>query len=58
MEVELQLNFRQSDRSHILKSLGEDVSLLTKFNLMDYSLLLCVQKIQPPPINKQERKIF
>ena len=56
MENELQLNFRKKDRAKILKSLGEDVSLLTKFNLMDYSLLLCVQKIKTPSITKQERK--
>jgi hypothetical protein len=45
MEKELKINFREGDRAKILKSLSEDVSLLTKFNLMDYSLLLCVQKI-------------
>jgi len=55
MERELKLNFRRKDRNEILKSLGEDVSLLSKFNLMDYSLLLCVQKVKNPPTNKNER---
>ena len=45
MEKELKIKFSEGDRAKILKSLSEDVSLLTKFNLMDYSLLLCVQKI-------------
>jgi len=55
MEQELKLNFRRKDRNEILKSLGEDVSLLSKFNLMDYSLLLCVQKVKDPPTNKEQR---
>ena len=38
------LNFTNKDRKQILCTLREDVSLLEKFNLMDYSLLLCIQK--------------
>ena len=38
------LNFSKQDRNQILNTLREDVELLKKFNLMDYSLLLCIQE--------------
>lgn len=40
----LWLNFRNKDRSQIIQSMKDDVALLEKFNLMDYSLLLCVSE--------------
>lgn len=36
------MNFRDSDRLEILNTMKDDVALLETFNLMDYSLLLCV----------------
>lgn len=38
------LKFRPKDRKKILNSLKRDCALLEKYNLMDYSLLLCVQE--------------
>lgn len=46
------------DRNQILKTLREDVSLLEKFNLMDYSLLLCIQKNPNfPKVSKTNQKL-
>lgn len=36
------LKFRMKDRAQILNTLRGDVQVLEKFNLMDYSLLLCI----------------
>ena len=36
------LKFRPKSRVQIMQSLREDVAILEKFNLMDYSLLLCI----------------
>lgn len=38
------LNFPKIDRQRIMKAMVSDVDMLCKFNLMDYSLLLCIQK--------------
>ena len=38
------LNFRESDRRKIMQVLSKDVQLLEKHKLMDYSLLLCIQR--------------
>jgi len=38
----LWLNFRQKDQERIIRLMREDVKLLEKFNLMDYSLLLTI----------------
>jgi hypothetical protein len=40
----LWLNFKEADRKRILRSMRSDVEMLRKFNLMDYSLLLCIQE--------------
>lgn len=37
------LNFRPRDREQIWNAMISDVEMLWKFNLMDYSLLLCIQ---------------
>jgi hypothetical protein len=37
------LKFNPKDRISIMQTLREDVAILAKFNLMDYSLLLCIQ---------------
>ena len=36
------MNFRDQDKRQIIDTLKSDLSLLVKFNLMDYSLLMCV----------------
>jgi len=38
------LRFRAEDRKKIFQIMREDVSILRQFNLMDYSLLLCIQE--------------
>ena len=38
------LRFRDIDRRRILSVMARDVSLLKEYNLMDYSLLLCIQE--------------
>lgn len=38
------LRFHEKDRRTILKAMQSDVNLLQKYNLMDYSLLLCIQE--------------
>jgi len=38
------LNFSKKDRDTIMTAMISDVGMLRKFNLMDYSLLLCIQK--------------
>lgn len=38
------LNFRESDRKKIMQVLAKDVQLLEQHKLMDYSLLLCIQR--------------
>lgn len=38
------LHFRGSDRKQIMNAMIGDVEILRKFNLMDYSLLLCIQE--------------
>ena len=38
------LRFRPEDQKKIQKTLKHDVSILRQFNLMDYSLLLCIQE--------------
>lgn len=38
------LNFSELDRKKIMKAMKKDVEMLRKFNLMDYSLLLCIQE--------------
>lgn len=38
------LNFPKKDRRRIMKAMVSDVEMLRKFNLMDYSLLLCIEK--------------
>lgn len=45
------LNFRSKDRDQILAAMREDVALLQKFNLMDYSLLMTITE------NEQFNKI-
>lgn len=37
------LKFSNKDRKNILNSLKKDCAVLEKYNLMDYSLLLCIQ---------------
>ena len=38
------LRFKAADRGKIMAAMKEDLSMLKKFNMMDYSLLLCVQE--------------
>jgi len=38
------LNFRKADRLQIINTMKDDVALLQRFNLMDYSLLLCISE--------------
>lgn len=38
------LKFRKTDRIEILNTMKIDLELLEKFNLMDYSLLLCISE--------------
>jgi|Transcript_34520 1-phosphatidylinositol-4-phosphate 5-kinase len=38
------LRFRDLDRRRILSVMAKDVALLKEYNLMDYSLLLCIQE--------------
>lgn len=38
------LHFKKDDRRRIMKAMIDDVEILRKFNLMDYSLLLCIQE--------------
>ena len=38
------LHFRKEDRIRIMAAMIKDVEILKKFNLMDYSLLLCIQE--------------
>lgn len=42
-QEQIWLRFSQKDRHAILKAMQSDVHLLQKYNLMDYSLLLCIQ---------------
>ena len=45
------LHFKAADRRKVFESLKEDVMLLKNFNMMDYSLLFCVQK-NPNPVEE------
>ena len=38
------LRFRDIDRRRILSVMAKDVTLLKEYNLMDYSLLMCIQE--------------
>ena len=37
------LRFRAADRRRVMKAMERDVKMLRKFNMMDYSLLFCIQ---------------
>ncbi len=41
------INFSQEDINKINKIIKKDVSLLSKFNIMDYSLLLAIERVAP-----------
>jgi len=38
------LRFRSKDRRIIMNTMKKDVALLKTYNMMDYSLLLCIQE--------------
>jgi hypothetical protein len=48
------LRFIKEDREKILDLLSDDVEILTKFNLMDYSLLFCLEKTGQSPNSERE----
>jgi len=41
------INFSQEDINKINEIIKKDVSLLSKFNIMDYSLLLAIERVAP-----------
>ena len=42
-EGNIMLRFSKKDRIQIMESLKKDLQLLSIYNMMDYSLLLCVE---------------
>ena len=44
------LNLEESEVKEIRKMIEEDSSLLIKHNLMDYSLLMVIEKLPPPDL--------
>jgi len=46
-DKEIFLNFSPKDQKILNAQIAKDVELLREFNLMDYSLLLCVEKVEP-----------